>query len=232
MSASSRSMPKTTWAPAARRIATSPRSPNAIRSRCMASACRSAAARPLDKAHLTRLQALDRPLPAAELSPSIWPGRRMTAASSTTCCRCPTPTETLARVARPCRRGAAGARPADAARKPVDLRAVRGKHDRRDRFPGGDRPRAPAAACCSTSTMSWSRRSTTGSTPIAYIDRFPVELVGEIHLAGYRRDRRRRRRPAADRCPWHARSATMCFALYEHTLARSGTAADADRMGQ
>ena len=36
-------MPKTTWAPAARRIAISTRSVNAIRCRCTASACRSAA---------------------------------------------------------------------------------------------------------------------------------------------------------------------------------------------
>ena len=94
MSASSRSTPRTTWAPAARRTATRQRSPNTIRCRCTASACRSAATRPLDQAHLKRLKALvDRYRPAS--SPNISPGRPMTAAFSTICCRCPTPRRRL-----------------------------------------------------------------------------------------------------------------------------------------
>ena len=67
--------------------------------------------------------------------------------------------------------------------------------------------------------------------PQAYIDRFPVELVGEIHLAGYDETVD----GAGDRLLIDAHGTEVksdVFALYEHTLRRIGTAADAGRMGQ
>jgi uncharacterized protein (UPF0276 family) len=57
--------------------------------------------------------------------------------------------------------------------------------------------------------------------PKAYIDRFPVELVGEIHLAGYDETVD----GAGDRLLIDAHGTEVksdVFALYEHTLRRSG----------
>lgn len=57
--------------------------------------------------------------------------------------------------------------------------------------------------------------------PLAYIDRFPVELVGEIHLGGYHEAVD----GAGDRLliDTHGSAVrTDVFALYEHTLRRSG----------
>ena len=67
--------------------------------------------------------------------------------------------------------------------------------------------------------------------PIAYIDRFPVELVGEIHLAGYDETVD----GAGDRLLIDAHGTTVqddVFALYRHTLSRTRAGGDADRMGQ
>lgn len=60
--------------------------------------------------------------------------------------------------------------------------------------------------------------------PIAYIDRFPVEKVGEIHLAGYDEATD----SAGDRLLIDAHGSTVLddvIALYRHTLARSGPVA-------
>lgn len=57
--------------------------------------------------------------------------------------------------------------------------------------------------------------------PNAYIDRFPVELVGEIHLGGYDETTD----GAGDRLLIDAHGSAVSsdvFALYEHTLRRSG----------
>jgi uncharacterized protein len=57
--------------------------------------------------------------------------------------------------------------------------------------------------------------------PIAYIDRFPVELVGEIHLAGYDETVD----GAGDRLLIDAHGTEVksdVFVLYEHTLRRTG----------
>ena len=78
---------------------------------------------PLDRAHLARFRAWSSAT-SRRWSPSIWPGRRTRPPISTTCCRCPTPRRRCAGL-RPHRRGAGGDRPADPARKPVDLCRVR-----------------------------------------------------------------------------------------------------------
>jgi uncharacterized protein (UPF0276 family) len=57
--------------------------------------------------------------------------------------------------------------------------------------------------------------------PFAYIDRFPVERVGEIHLAGYDETVD----GAGDRLLIDAHNSTVAddvFALYRHTLERTG----------
>lgn len=57
--------------------------------------------------------------------------------------------------------------------------------------------------------------------PFAYVDRFPVEIVGEIHLAGYDETVD----GAGDRLLIDAHGTEVkndVFALYEHTLGRSG----------
>lgn len=58
--------------------------------------------------------------------------------------------------------------------------------------------------------------------PFAYIDRFPVELVGEIHLGGYDEATD----GAGDRLLIDAHGSAVksdVFALYEHTLRRAGS---------
>ena len=60
--------------------------------------------------------------------------------------------------------------------------------------------------------------------PVAYIDRFPVELVGEIHLAGYDEATD----GAGDRLLIDAHGTTVkpdVIALYRHTLSRTGAVA-------
>lgn len=60
-----------------------------------------------------------------------------------------------------------------------------------------------------------------GLDPVAYIDRFPVELVGEMHLAGYDETVD----SAGDRLLIDAHATavkTDVVELYRHTLARSG----------
>jgi len=60
--------------------------------------------------------------------------------------------------------------------------------------------------------------------PLAYIDRFPVDLVGEIHLGGYDETVD----GVGDRLLIDAHGSAVksdVFALYEHTLSRSGPVA-------
>jgi uncharacterized protein (UPF0276 family) len=57
--------------------------------------------------------------------------------------------------------------------------------------------------------------------PVAYIDRFPIELVGEIHLAGYDETVD----SVGDRLLIDAHGSTVrtdVVELYRHTLSRSG----------
>ena len=72
-------------------------------------------------------------------SPNISPGRATTKAFFDDLLPLPYTRETLADRLRPHRRDAGGGR-ADAARKSLDLRAVRRKRHRRGRFPARDRP--------------------------------------------------------------------------------------------
>ena len=60
--------------------------------------------------------------------------------------------------------------------------------------------------------------------PVSYIDRFPVERVGEIHLAGYDEAVD----GAGDRLLIDAHASAVLddvFALYDHTLSRTGPVA-------
>ena len=70
-----------------------------------------------------------------------------------------------------------------------------------------------------------------GSEPMAYLDQFPIEHVGEIHLAGHFEDRDDLDAPLlidAHGTP----VADAVWPLYARTLARIGRGTDADRMGQ
>lgn len=61
-----------------------------------------------------------------------------------------------------------------------------------------------------------------GLDPNAYVDRFPLELVGEIHLAGY--DETADEAGARLLIDAHgSRVSADVFALFEHTLATAGT---------
>jgi len=60
-----------------------------------------------------------------------------------------------------------------------------------------------------------------GLDPLAYVDRFPLELVGEIHLAGY--DETADDAGARLLIDAHgSRVSPDVFALFEHTLAKAG----------
>jgi len=87
--ASGRFMPRTTWARAGCRTPSFPRSGATTASRWMAWACPSA-----DPVPWTATTSPDCTISATatspRASPSISPGRAMTAPISTTCCRCPT----------------------------------------------------------------------------------------------------------------------------------------------
>ena len=223
-------MPKTTWARAARRIASDRAFASATRSRCMASALSiggDGAARPRAS---RAAQGADRALPAGDCSPSISPGRRMTASISTIFCRCPTrrrrSTASSAMSTR-CRR----AQRADAARESVHLCAFEESDDERDRFSARDRrPHRLRPAARRQQRLS-SRRSTTASIPRPISTAFPCEHVGEIHLAGHAERSRRGRRAAADRRAWHAGRRCRSGRSTQRALPRTA-GADADRMGQ
>jgi len=60
-----------------------------------------------------------------------------------------------------------------------------------------------------------------GTDPISYIDAFPLELVGEIHLAGHETDIDDNDRPLL--IDSHNREvADPVWALYDHTIAKAG----------
>ena len=104
---------------------------------------------------------------------------------------------------------------------PVDLCRPSRTHDERDRVSAGNRAahRLRTVARCQQ-CLSY-RRSITASEPMAYLDAFPMEHVGEIHLARPCRGSRRSRRAAADRCARHA-GRRYRLALYRRALARLG----------
>ena len=88
--ASSKSMPRTTWARAGRRIARSRPCAATIRCRCTASACRSEV-RSRSTRRILRASARWSNATSPRWCPSISPGRRTRPPTSTICCRCPTP---------------------------------------------------------------------------------------------------------------------------------------------
>ena len=230
MSASSRSTPRTTWAPADRRTASGSdrRALSAVAARRRPVDRRGAAAR---QAHLARL-------------------RRWSSATS--------PQSFSEHLAWSTHDDGLPQRPAAAAlhRRDAGARRARMSTRCRRRWGGGCCWRTPRPTCSSPrarstrSTSSRRSRARTGCGLLldvnnvivsavnhrldagAYLDRFPVERVGEIHLAGYDETRGRRRRAAADRRPCDAPVRDDVFALYEHAVAPRRTAADAGRMGQ
>lgn len=60
-----------------------------------------------------------------------------------------------------------------------------------------------------------------GSDPVSYVEAFPLDLVGEIHLAGHDEDRDDHGRPLL--IDSHGREvAEPVWALYEHVISRAG----------
>ena len=136
----------------------------AIRCRCTASACRSAARAPLDRAHLARLKALiDRYRPASFSEHLAWSTHE--SAFFNDLLPLPYTPATLERVIAHVDEAQQTLGVRMLLENPSTYRAVRRIHHRRDRLPDARFPSAPAAACCSTSTTSWCRRSITASTP-------------------------------------------------------------------
>ena len=120
-------------------------------------------------------------------SPSIWPGRRTRARSSTISCPCPTPKRrwsASASISTTCR-ARSGGRSCSKIPRPMSP-SPRRRSARPNSWPRSSG--APAAACCSTSTTSSSARPITASTRVCYLADFPLAAVGEIHLAGYADD--------------------------------------------
>ena len=176
-------------------------SASAIRCRCMASACRSAAPRPLDREHLARLQTLVERYRAGLLlraSRLVEPRRGLSQRPSAAALQ----RGDAGARRRAHRRGAGGARARRCCSKiPSTYVAVRGEHDERDRLPRRGRRGAPAAACCSTSTTSSSPPSTTASTA-DLSRRVSRSTLSARSISPAMPRTRRRRRAAPDRRPW------------------------------
>ena len=218
MSASSRCMPRTTWAPAARRTVISRRS----RTLSAVAARRRPVDRrrgDLDTAHLRRLRHLvERYRPASFSEHLAWSTHD--SAYLNDLLPLPYTEATLERVARH----------VDEAQQALGR---------------GCCSRTPRPMCCSPrarsrKAISWraiAARTGCGLLldvnnvmvsavnhrldPVAYIDRFPVEQVGEIHLAGYDETTD----GAGDRLLIDAHGSTVkpdVIALYRHTLSRTG----------
>ena len=155
--ASSRFMPRTTWAPAVRRIARWRRSAATIRFRCTASACRSAvrsrSTRRIWRASAAWSSAIEPALVSEHLA---WSTHETTFFNDLL--PLPYTEATLRPRLRSHRPGAGGDRASDPAGKSVDLSCFREIDDERDRFHPRASPNAPDAACCSTSTTCSSPR--------------------------------------------------------------------------
>ena len=228
-SASSRSMPRTTWARAGRRTRSSPRSAPTTRSRCTASACRIGGPGPLDRDHLARLRAPLRPLRARELlrAPRLVEPRR--APTSTTCCRCPTRRRRWPRVCAHVDEAQEALGRPMLLENPSTYVALRAVHDPRDRVPArGRRPHRLRAAA------RRQQRLRLGHQP----PHRPARLPGRLPARPGGRDppRRLRRGGAAlgaapDRRPRHARRRPGLGPLRGGDRARRA-AAHADRVGQ
>ena len=154
--------------------------------------------------------------------PSTWPGRRTTASISTICCRCPTPSETLARVAEHVDEVQDRARAADAAGESVDLSAASPTARSRRSISCRDCRGAPAADCCSTSTTSSSRPPITALRAESYLDAFPLDRVRRNPSRRPRRGCRRCRRAPADRRARHAGRRPRSGRSTREVLARTG----------
>ena len=188
------------------------------------------AARPLDRQHLARLRGLiDRYRPRSFSEHLAWSTHDIGFLNDLL--PLPYTPETLERVSRACRRGAAGDRPRACCwkiRRPISCSRT-------------------ARSTRSISSTRWRERSGCGLLldvnnvmvsavnhrldPFAYVDRFPVELVGEIHLAGYDEATD----GEGDRLLIDAHGSPVrndVFALYRHTIAPLRAGGDADRMGQ
>ena len=155
--------------------------------------------RPLDREHLKRLAALVRRYEPG-CSPSIWPGRATTEGFLNDLLPLPYTEETLATVCDHIDQTQEALGRAHAARKPLDLRSVRAKHDLRDRFPRRDRaPHRLRAAARRQQRLRLRDQSRLRPDRLSRrLSAWPCRRNPPRRLC---RRARRRRPPAADRRP-------------------------------
>ena len=137
---------------------------------------------------------------------------------------------TLARGRRPYRPGAGRARPPDAAGKPLDLPRLRRNHLAETDFLAELARRTGCGLLLDVNNVfvAGTNRQT---DPYAYIDAFPLDAVGEIHLGGH--DAQDDEHGAPLLIDSHgAEVVDPVWALYAYTIGASRRRADADRMGQ
>ncbi len=189
-SPSSRCTPKTTWATAARRTRSSPRSASAFRSRSMASALSIGGAKPLDREHLCRLQrlvALYRPgLFSEHLAWSTHDGVYLNDLLPL-----PYNETTLARVAAHVDQVQKVLGVKMLLENPSTYRRLRGIHDERDGVSLRGRRAHRLRPAARREQRARRRRRTTASTRSTIWTKFPVAAVGEIHLGGHAEERDR-----------------------------------------
>jgi hypothetical protein len=137
----------------------------------------------IDRVHLSRLRRLvDRYRP--RLFSSISHGRPMTGGFSATSCRCPT-------IPRPWRASASTSTKCRTAwacmlLEALDLCRVRNLRHERGRVSGAVAARTGWPLLDVNNVVAATNH---GFEPMAYIDAFPLDRVGEIHLAGFAEDR-------------------------------------------
>ena len=156
------------------------------------------AARPLDRDHLLRLKALnERYQPGLFSEHLAWSTHDSVFFSDLL----PIPYDAGIGPAgrRPCRRGPGNRRAPDAAREPLDLRGLRREHASARSISSTEV--AQRTGCGLLLDVNNVHVSCTNQRwdAIDYINRFPMQLVGEIHMAGYAPERGRSWRSAADR---------------------------------
>ncbi len=108
--------------------------------------------------------------------------------------------ETLALVARHVDEAQQAARPPLADREPLDLCRASTDNDMSEIEFLDELARRTGCGLLLDVNNVYVGATNHAYDPVAYIDAFPVEHVGEIHLGGHARRGRRHRRPAAGRC--------------------------------
>ena len=227
---SSKSTPRTIWAPAGRRMRSSARCANVTRCRFTASGLSIGSMAPLDRDHLARLKILcDRYEPESFSEHLAWSSHDGVYFNDLL--PLPYTQQTLARVAEHIDEVQTRARTPDAARKSLDLCLFRPKARSRKSTSSAKYRSGPDVGCCSMSTTSLSSAKNHAVEPLSYLDSFPLDRVKEIHLGGHDEEVDDAGAPLL--IDSHGSPiANAVWALYAQVIARTGAIRDLDRMGQ